>query len=140
VLGRAQARERLLAPQEREDLEEGGRGRAPGERQAGELGQVDELEPELRAQVAVRALERVGGDARQRLEARDDRREPPGARLGEVRVRRLARVVTRALEVEAADLEQFAERLSALLERRQHARDVRTVAGRVEPDRREERR
>src|SRR3989449_11704386 len=87
-------------------------------------------------------LERVGGEARQRLEPGDDRREPPRTRLGEVRVRRLARVVTRALEVEAADLEQFAERLSALLEGRQHARDVRTVAGPVESDRRrsEERR
>src|SRR3989449_1778468 len=66
VLGRAKARERLLAPQQGEDLEEGRRRRAPGERQAGELGQVDELEPELRAQVAVQALERVGGEARQR--------------------------------------------------------------------------
>src|SRR3989449_621517 len=138
-LGRAQACERLLAPEDGEDLEERRRRRAPGQRQTRELGQVDELEPERLAQLTVQALQRFRGDAGQRLEPSADRREPGGARLREVHLRRLRRVATGALEVEATDVEQLAKRLSSLLERLQRSRDVRVVSGRLESDGREER-
>src|SRR2546422_6785823 len=118
---------RSLAPEQGQDVEDRRRRRAAGRREAGELGEIDELEPERLGERAEDALDRRHRELGRRLEPVEQESEAPGALDGQELLRRLRLVRRRALEVEATLLHQLDQGLRALAERVEHRHEARAV-------------
>src|SRR5262245_49861539 len=110
VARRAQAGQRLVAAEERQDLEQRRRRRLAGDGQTRELSEIHELEAERRRLLAIERLERLRRELIELAEAFDEAIEPLSALGRKELLRRLGLVLSRSLEVKASGLDQLHQR------------------------------